>query len=58
MNAPMPRPRGRAAPKPPHPLDDLEALVAELVRKLGAARARYLAALLDERADEAEEGKT
>jgi hypothetical protein len=33
---------------------DLEKLAAELVRKLGATRARFLAALLDELADEAE----
>jgi hypothetical protein len=35
---------------------DLEKLAAELVRKLGATRARFLASLLDERADEAEGG--
>jgi hypothetical protein len=40
------------------PPADLEKLAAELVRKLGPARARYLAALLDEAAEAAEEGKT
>jgi hypothetical protein len=35
---------------------DLEKLAAELVRRLGTAKARFLASLLDERADEAEGG--
>jgi hypothetical protein len=35
-------------------VDDLETLAATLLRQLGAARARYLASLLDEAADEAE----
>jgi hypothetical protein len=35
-------------------VDDLETLAATLLRQLGAQRARFLAALLDERADEAE----
>jgi hypothetical protein len=33
---------------------ELEALAADLVRQLGAQRARYLAALLDEAAEAAE----
>ena len=35
-------------------VDDLETLAATLLRQLGAVRARYLASLLDEAADEAE----
>jgi hypothetical protein len=43
--------RGRPPANEPTP-DDLEQLVA----RLGAQRARFLASLLDERADEAEGG--
>jgi hypothetical protein len=38
-------------------VDTLERLPAGLVRKLGAARARLLASLIDERADEAEDAR-
>jgi hypothetical protein len=51
------RATGDKAEKPPAEptADDLERLAAELVRRLGA-RARLLAALLDEAAEAAEAG--
>jgi hypothetical protein len=50
------RSRRGAAHGPPAEasVDTLEGLAAGLVRKLGPAKARYLASLLDEQADEAE----
>jgi hypothetical protein len=52
------RSRRGAAHGPPGEagVDNLEDLAAQLVAKLGARRARYLAPLLDERADEMEHG--
>jgi hypothetical protein len=47
---------GRARTPPAEPTaDDLERLAAELVRRLGARRVQFLAALLDEAAAEAAE---
>jgi hypothetical protein len=50
------KPRRGAAQGPPtaNGVDDLKRLAAQLVAQLGAAKARYLAALLVEQADEAE----
>jgi hypothetical protein len=48
--------RDKAQRPPAEPTaDDLERLAAELVRRLGARRVQFLAALLDEAAAEAAE---